>query len=75
MFDVLCVILISCKYQDSLSVDIMRRVLVAVRGLRGKVKSEEGIDCSFISSVSFNLISDEKSSSGQSINFCGKIKI
>ena len=50
-----------CNIRTRLSMDIMSSVLVAVRGVRGKAKKAWTAP---ISSVSFNLIPDEKSFEG-----------
>ena len=50
-----------CNIRTRLRMDIMRSVLVAVRGVRGKAKKAWPAP---ISSVSFNLIPDEKSFEG-----------
>ena len=52
---------VMCNIRTRLSMEIMRSVLVAVRGVRGKAKKAWTAP---LSSVSFNLISDEKSFEG-----------
>ena len=52
---------VMCNIRTRLSIDIMRSVLVAVRGVRGKGKKAWTAP---ISSVSFNLIPEEKSYEG-----------
>ena len=52
---------VMCNIRTRLSMDIMRSVLVAVRGVRGKAKKAWTAP---LSSVSFNLIPDEKSLEG-----------
>ena len=52
---------VMCNIRTRLSMDIMRSVLVAVRGVRGKGKKAWTAP---ISSVSFNLIPEEKSYEG-----------
>ena len=49
---------VMCNIRTRLSMDIMRSVLVAVRGVRGKAKKAWTAP---ISSVDFNLIPEEKS--------------
>ena len=52
---------VMCNIRTRLSMDIMRSVLVAVRGVRGKVKKAWTAP---ISNVSFNLIPEERSYEG-----------
>ena len=52
---------VMCNIRTRLSMDIMRSVLVAVRGVRGKAKKAWTAP---ISSVDFNLIPEEKSFKG-----------
>ena len=52
---------VMCNFRTRLSMDIMRSVLVAVRGVRGKAKKAWTAP---ISSVDFNLIPEEKSYEG-----------
>ena len=52
---------VMCNIRTRLSMDIMRSVLVAVRGVRGKAKKAWTAP---ISNVSFNLIPEEKSYEG-----------
>ena len=55
-----------CNIRTRLSMDIMRSLLVAVRGVRGKANKAWTAP---ISNVSFNLIPDERSYEGQ-LMFC-----
>ena len=52
---------VMCNIRTRLSMDIMRSVLVAVRGVRGKAKKAWTAP---ISNVSFNLIPEERSYEG-----------
>ena len=52
---------VMCDVRTRLSMDIIRSMLVAVRGVRGKAKNAWTAP---ISSVSFNLIPDEEGFEG-----------